>query len=80
MTTLIIHNNVSSDGYLLPLEPSSSTESLGTYRNAREYYNIPPQNMVGEYETTVRKHFDQARNVNHYLLIYDRESFELRVL
>ncbi|KAL2923317.1 Epidermal growth factor receptor substrate 15-like 1, partial [Bienertia sinuspersici] len=87
-----------SDGDLPPLESSSSTESLGTYRNviaaddeariyqriqalqAREYYNIPPQSEVGEYETIVREHFDQARNVNHYLLIYDRESFELRVL
>ncbi|KAL2931307.1 putative cytochrome c biosynthesis ccmC-like mitochondrial protein, partial [Bienertia sinuspersici] len=61
---------------------SSSTESLGTYRNvieadneaqiyqriqalqAREYYNIPLQNEVGEYETIVREHFDQALNPN----------------
>jgi len=47
---------------------------------AREYYNIPPQDEVGEYESIVREHFDQARNVDHYVFIYDRERFELRVL
>lgn len=101
--TWVLHNNVSSGSSgefnsLPPLESSSSTESLGTYRNviaadneaeiyqriqaleAREYYNIPPQDEVGEYESIVREHFDQARNVDHYVFIYDRERFELRVL
>ncbi|KAL2905189.1 Minor tail protein Gp6 [Bienertia sinuspersici] len=62
-----------------PWSPPLALNPSGTLQ-AREYYNIPPQSEVGEYETIVREHFDQARNVNHYLLIYDRESFELRVL
>lgn len=96
-------NNVSSGSSgefssLPPLESSSSTESLGTYRNiiaadneaqiyqriqaleAGLYYNIPPQNEVGEYEGLVRDHFDGALNVDHYLFIYDRENYKLRVL
>ena len=99
---ILIHNNISSSSEELinlpHLESSSSTESLGTYRNfiaadneaeiyqriralqTREYYNIPPQNAIGEYETIVRDHFDQARNVEHFLWIFDRESFELEVL
>jgi len=81
-----------------PLESSSSTESLATYRNiiAAEneaaiyqsiralegslYYNIPPQNADGEYESLVREHFDQALNVDHFLLIFDKDTFYLRVL
>lgn len=102
--TFLFQKNVSSgssSGELSgppPLESSSSTESLATYRNiiaaeneaqiyqriraleAALYYNLPPQDNEGEYETIVREHFDQALNVNHYLLIFDRETFELRVL
>lgn len=103
LATALIINNVSSGSSgelssLPPLESSSSTESLGTYRNiiaadneaqiyqriqaleAGLYFNIPPQNEGGEYEGLVREHFDQALNVDHYLWIYDRETYELRVL
>lgn len=102
--TSVIHHNVSSgsSGSELsgppPLESSSSTESLGTYRNiiAAEseaqiyqriqalegglYYNLPPQNEPGEYAGIVRAHFDQAITVDHYLLIFDKERFDLQLL
>jgi len=45
-----------------------------------QYYNLPPQNNPGEYESIVRDHFDQAVSVNHYREIYDQEYFELLVL
>ncbi|KAL3646540.1 hypothetical protein CASFOL_009507 [Castilleja foliolosa] len=47
---------------------------------SHQYYNLPPQNAPGDYEQIVREHFDQARSVNHFREILDREYFELQVL
>lgn len=44
------------------------------------YYNLPPQNNNGDYERLVREHFDQALNVEHFRVIWDREYIELQVL
>jgi len=38
-----------------------------------QYFNVPPQNNMGDYERLVRSHFDQALNVDHYLEIWDKE-------
>ena len=53
---------------------------------ARDYYNLPPQNDPGDYERLVREHLSQARTLHvddpedHFITIYDREYFEVRVL
>jgi len=46
----------------------------------QHYYNLPPQNNVGDYETLVRQHFDRALNVEHYLEIWNKEFQELNFL
>lgn len=44
------------------------------------FYNLPPQNQPGEYESIVREHFDSAISVHHFREILDIENFELQVL
>lgn len=79
---------------LEPLESSSRSDSLSTGHNpyeiyqriqileAREYYNIPPENHPGDYERLVREHLSRARALgdDFYRAIYEREYFEVRVL
>lgn len=45
-----------------------------------QYYNLPPQNNIGDYESLVREHFEQALNVDHYREIWDKEYQELQFL
>jgi len=78
------------------LESSSSSGSLESFweRNpfeiyqristleAREYYNLPPQNAPGDYERQVRENLSRARSLgsDFYNLIFDREYSEVRIL
>lgn len=84
-----------ADSYNLPAS-SSSSDSLSALNSpnpyevyqrikileAREYYNLPPQNNAGDYERLVREHLSRARTIgdDFYKTAYDREYFELRVL
>lgn len=49
---------------------------------ARDYYNLPPQNNQGDYERLVRENLSRARDIGEdfYRTIVDREYFELRML
>lgn len=63
------------------LESSSSSDSFATASNpyeiyqrikiieAREYYNVPPQNNQGYYERLVREHLSRARALGDALLL-----------
>ncbi|KAK7295932.1 hypothetical protein VNO77_46351 [Canavalia gladiata] len=73
-------SSTSSSDYLLiennPFEIYQRIKIL----EAREYYNIPPQNNQGDYERLVREHLSRALGDDFYRTIYDREYFELRIL
>ena len=75
---------------LIPREPAENLERINPYEiyqriqvlEARNYYNIPPQNNQGDYERLVRENLSRAwpSTGDFYQNVFRHEYFELRVL